>query len=131
MSGCHSIPVTGIRGFYLDGPSGAGGIRRSRWPHGRAAGRDDAQAARAYVQAVRLAAPRTATPVALLPGGGGLTGAWYESGLDGSLERQRAHAVAPGHKPGHRPDPAALARGPVGAVPARAARLLLARPGPA
>ncbi len=84
MSGCHSIPVTGIRGFYLDSPSWAGGIRRSRWPHGRAAGRDDAQAARAYVQAVRLAAPRTATPVALLPGGGGLTGACYESGLDGS-----------------------------------------------
>ena len=96
MSGCHSIPVTGIRGFYLDGPSGAGGIRRSRWPHGRAAGRDDAQAARAYVQAVRLAAPRTATPVALLPGGGGLTGACYESGLDGSPGWQFENCSAPG-----------------------------------
>ena len=82
---CHSIPVTEIRGFYLDGPSAPGGVRRARWPHVRAAAaRDDAPAARAYVQAVRLAAPRAATPVVLLPGGGGLTGACYESGLDGS-----------------------------------------------
>jgi len=82
---CHSIPVTEIRGFYLDGPSAPGGVRRARWPRVRAAAvRDDAPAARAYVQAVRLAAPRAATPVALLPGGGGLTGACYESGLDGA-----------------------------------------------
>jgi len=64
---CHSIPVTEIRGFYLDGPSAPGGVRRARWPRVRAAAaRDDAPAARAYVQAVRLAAPRAATPVALL-----------------------------------------------------------------
>lgn len=84
MPFCHPISVTDIRGFYLDGPSGLGGVRRTRWPGRRAAAREDARAARAYVQAVRLAAPRAAIPVALLPGGGGLTGACYESGLDGS-----------------------------------------------
>src|SRR5262249_57751791 len=67
------------------GRSGRGGARRAQRPRvPAAAARDGALAARAYVQSVRLAAPRAATPVALLPGGGGLTGACYESGLDGS-----------------------------------------------
>lgn len=80
----HAIPVTDICAFYLPARSGASDTR-SRWPRRRTiTPRSGTQVARAYVQAVRLAAPRTATPVALLHGGGGLTGACYESRLDGS-----------------------------------------------
>jgi hypothetical protein len=79
----HAISVADIRACYLSAPSGPSGAR-FRWPRRTTASGTGVQVARAYVQAVRLAAPRTATPVALLHGGGGLTGACYESRLDGS-----------------------------------------------
>jgi hypothetical protein len=79
------MPVADIRASYLYSSPGPGCVSRTSQRHrGDATARDEAPAGGVYVQAVRLAIPHAAAPVALLHGGAGLTGAIYESGLDGS-----------------------------------------------
>jgi hypothetical protein len=81
----HPIAVADIRGSYFYRPPRPGracGTLQSC--PGDAGTHDEALGGGVYVKAVRLVAPRGAVPVALLHGGAGLTGASYESGLDGS-----------------------------------------------